>query len=182
MPPKQVHYFFEAQSRSLYQPKVPETVVVHETAHQWFGNSVTPATWKAIWLNEGLARWIEWLWWSEQPRPASLKQRFDLTYENAKYPGTKKAKEYWDPPPARPTRRTLFDRTIYDRGAMTIQALYDEVGRQTLFEILRTWVSRFRYGNASTRDFIGLSEEISGRSLDKFFRVWLYERGRPLDW
>lgn len=65
---------------------------------------------------------------------------------------------------------------------MTIQALYDEVGRQTLFEILRTWVSRFRYGNASTRDFIGLSEEISGRSLDKFFRVWLYERGRPLDW
>lgn len=151
-------------------------------AHQWFGNSVTPATWQDIWLNEGIATWIVWLWESKRSRPVTLEERFNLNYNRAIYPGTVKAKQYWNPPPGRPTKRTMFDSTIYTRGAMTIQALYDKIGSGALFEILRRWVRQYKYDVATTNDFIALSEEVSGVELTGFFRAWLYDHGRPLVW
>ena len=71
----------------------------------------------------------------------------------------------------------LFASAVYDRGAMTLQALRQKVGDDVFFGILRAWYAENRYGNVTTADFVALSERESGQQLDSFFDVWLY-RGR----
>ena len=73
----------------------------------------------------------------------------------------------------------LFHTPVYDRGAMTLQALREKVGEDTFFTILRTWYAENRYSNVTTQDFIALAERVSGQQLDQFFHVWLFEEGRP---
>lgn len=79
-----------------------------------------------------------------------------------------------------PGPANLFSPTgIYERGALTLHALRLQVGDDAFFTILSTWTSRFHNGNATTVDFIALSEEISGQDLDDFFQAWLFEPGLP---
>jgi aminopeptidase N len=70
-------------------------------------------------------------------------------------------------------------RFRFEGGAMTLQALRQKIGDADFFELLQTWYARHKYGNASTEDFIALAEEVSGRDLDDFFRIWLYTPGKP---
>ena len=76
----------------------------------------------------------------------------------------------------------MFHTPVYDRGAMTLQALRQKVGNEVFFTILRTWYADNRNGNVTTAEFIALAEQISGQQLDEFFRVWLYQEGRPQTW
>ena len=76
----------------------------------------------------------------------------------------------------------MFHTPVYDRGGMTLQALREKVGDGAFFTIMRTWYAENRDGNVTTADFIALAERISGNQLDDFFRVWLYEEGRPASW
>ncbi len=62
---------------------------------------------------------------------------------------------------------------------MTLQALRQKIGDDAFFRILRTWYAENKYGNATTADFIALSERVSGEQLDQFFQIWLYEPGKP---
>jgi aminopeptidase N len=97
--------------------------------------------------------------------------------------------ELWFPAPAalhHPSE--LFHTPVYDRGAMTLQALREKVGETHFFQILRDWYSQNRATSVTddqtvtTADFINLAEQVSGQSLDDFFRVWLFEEGRPTSW
>ena len=83
------------------------------------------------------------------------------------------------PPPGNPTPDLLFSRSIYHRGALTLHALRLKVGDDLFFEILSTYAQRYKFGNASTADFIQLAEEISGIQLDSFFFAWLYASDIP---
>jgi aminopeptidase N len=76
----------------------------------------------------------------------------------------------------------MFNGTIYDRGAMTLQALRQKIGDDDFFRLLRTWATRNRYGNVSTSAFVVLAEQISGQQLDNFFDVWLYQPEKPTAW
>jgi aminopeptidase N len=69
--------------------------------------------------------------------------------------------------------------SVYDRGMLTLHALRLRVGDDAFFAILRTWPEQYRNGNATTDDFIALSEEISGQDLESFFQGWLYEIALP---
>ena len=77
-----------------------------------------------------------------------------------------------------PSAAELFSDSVYDRGAMTLQALRVEVGDATFFRILRDWFAQHRYGNATTAEFIALAERDSHRNLGRFFYLWLYKPGR----
>ena len=83
------------------------------------------------------------------------------------------------PPPGDPAPDNLFNASVYVRGALTLHALRKEVGDDTFFNILRTYTGRYKYGNATTQDFIDLSEELSGKDLDKFFAGWLQAENMP---
>jgi aminopeptidase N len=191
-----VFYSLESQSRANYWriPPPPDpsitteasATVVHEIAHQWFGNAVTLKVWPDIWLNEGFATFSEWIY-AEDHGGATAAETFDELYATPE--SDPFFDELWFPAPAglqRPSQ--LFHTPVYDRGAMTLQALREKVGDDTFFDILRAWYSENRSQSVTsdqsvtTADFIGLAERESGQDLDDFFRVWLYEEGKPESW
>ncbi len=148
-----------------------ETVVAHELAHQWFGNSISPARWQDIWLNEGFATYASALWVEHEYGPDAFEGMMGYFYENI-------ADRRFTP--GDPVDDGLFNTGVYQQGAWTLHALRLEIGDDLFFEILRTYADRFKYGNASTADFIALAEEVSGQELDALFDAWLYAGGVPL--
>ena len=148
-------------------------VVAHENAHQWFGDSVSVHGWADIWLNEGFATYAEYLWSGHlhEGTPAEVAQ---FTYDS-----TPAADPFWQVPPADPGPAKQFDNAVYDRGAMTLQALRTAVGDAAFFRTLRSWVAAHRYGNGTTAQFIALAEAVSGQQLDGLFNAWLYAKGKP---
>jgi aminopeptidase N len=144
-----------------------EAILVHELAHQWVGNAVSPSTWKDIWLNEGLATYSEWLYAERTGgRSAASRARGRFSPDVERPPG--------DPGPDE-----LFSATVYERGALTLQALREAVGDDAFFRILRRWVDEHRGGVAATSDLVALAERESGAELDALFQRWLYEPGLP---
>jgi aminopeptidase N len=175
-----VFYSLESQTRPMYWRVPSESTVVHEIAHMWFGDSVTPEIWPDIWLNEGFATWSEWIW-SERTGGPSAAQTFDDLYATPE--DSDAGQDLWFPAPAAlPGPAELFHTPVYDRGAMTLQALRERVGDAVFFQIMRTWYEENRNGNVTTADFIALAERVTGQQLDQFFEVWLYEEGRPESW
>jgi aminopeptidase N len=175
-----VGYALESQTRANYHRIPLPTTVVHEIAHQWFGNAVTLAFWPDIWLNEGFATFSEWIY-DEMHGGTPASEVFDELYA---IPEDDPAfQDLWFPAPAAlEGPEQLFHTPVYDRGAMTLQALREKVGDATFFAILRDWYADNRNGNVTTQDFIDLAEQKSGQSLDDFFDAWLFEEGRPTSW
>ena len=172
-----VGYALESQTRANYQRVPPKSTVVHEIAHQWFGNAVTLAVWPDIWLNEGFATFSEWIYDERHGGATAQSVYEDLCSTPESSPA---GQDLWFPAPAAlPGPEVLFHTPVYDRGAMTLQALRNEVGDDTFFDILRPWYAENKYGNVTTADFITLAERESGEQLDGLFQEWLYEEGRP---
>jgi aminopeptidase N len=166
-----VGYALESQTKPNFDRAPDEATLVHELAHQWFGDAVTPRQWPDIWLNEGFATWSEWIW-SERHNGPTAQETFDELYADDD-------PDIWEPPPANPGEpANMFVDSIYFRGGMTLQALRVEVGDATFMRILRDWFAQHRYGNATTADFIALAERDSHRNLGRFFYTWLFKPGR----
>jgi hypothetical protein len=171
-----VGYALESQTKPNYDTAPDLATVVHENAHQWFGDSVALTVWPDIWLNEGFATWTEWIY-DERHGGDTAADRFDEAYDRpADDP-------FWsDPPAALPGPEVMFSDPPYDRGAMTLQALREKVGDGTFFSIMRAWYAENRDGNVTTADFVALAERKSHRHLDRFFKVWLYRPVKPISW
>lgn len=170
----------EAASRPTYpgikwalNGKDFEQVVAHEIAHQWLGNAVSFESWRDIWLSEGFATYGELLWIAHK-RGVPIETLFERDSNVFGYYRSMKTVPPGDPGPNR-----LFNVSVYNRGALTLEALRRKVGDEAFYEILRTYTDRYRGANATTEDFISLSESISNQDLDSFFDRWLYEKGLP---
>ncbi|MFJ9566779.1 M1 family metallopeptidase [Streptomyces fuscichromogenes] len=166
-------FSLEVQSKPAYSAVRNETTIVHELAHQWFGDSVSVAQWKDIWLNEGFATYAQWLW-AEHQGTRSAHDSFLAAY-NARAADN----PFWQVTVDDPQRDTMFASAVYQRGAMTLQMLRERIGDTAFFKLLPAWAKLHRYGNADTADFIRLAEKVSGQQLDDLFRTWLSTTGKP---
>ncbi|MFZ4265214.1 M1 family metallopeptidase [Streptomyces arboris] len=183
-----IGFALETQTISLFgrtlftEPAYPEwyvdSVMVHELAHQWFGNSVSPASWSDLWLNEGHASWYEALY-AEENGGGTLERRMREAY---------KLSDGWRAnggPPAHPDgpaegeKLSLFRPVVYDGSALVLYALRQEIGTAAFDRLQRAWVRIHRDGTATTADFTRLASGIAGRDLTAFFEDWLYGKKTP---
>ncbi|MGW2680072.1 M1 family metallopeptidase [Streptomyces sp. NPDC001436] len=179
MPAGTLGYALETQTKPVYPGAPGEELVVHELAHQWFGNSVSPESWKDMWLNEGFATYAEWLW-AESHGGVSAQRRFEA-FLAGDTSVDENAGGDWAafPPAAPPGAARISDDPVYYRGAMVLHRIRQEVGDAKFFDLLRGWAADHRYGNASTAEFTAYAQRRTGADLKKVWDVWLYGQGRP---
>ena len=148
-----------------------ERLVAHELAHQWFGNAVTLAHWRDIWLHEGFACYSEWLW-SEASGRRSAQSWAER--HHAKLQADEQDLLLADPGPA-----YMFDDRVYKRGALTLHALRRRVGDQVFFDLLRRWVAEHSGSSVTTELFEAHCAAVAGEPLTELFDAWLRRRALP---
>jgi aminopeptidase N len=174
-------FALESQTLSLYSSSFfsrPETsyapVMVHELAHQWFGDSVAPAKWADVWMNEGHATWYEFSFRFQDPAVFTnfmkVVYRFGDQFRASYGPVA-------SPRSGEPT--ALFNNNVYFGGALALFALRQQVGEAKFQDIERAWVTHYQGRSASTADFIALASQVSGQDLTAFLNAWLYGTRTP---
>jgi aminopeptidase N len=168
-----VGYALEVATRPFYPGAlISSTTQAHELAHQWYGDSLTYAQIQDLWIQEGMAQWLEWYWYNQVRGGPTTEQEFDDLYDD---PST-----HWSLPPALPTAQTLFDRQVYERGAMTWDGLRQIVGDSAFFAFVAHLVDRYKYGSITTADFLQEAKvAFPAHNLDRFFQDYLFTPGRP---
>ena len=153
-----------------------DSLVAHELAHQWFGDYVTCRDWSHIWLNEGFATYYDWLWQGEDHGRGDFltalhRAALEITSKTNETRGIVWRK--FDEP------KEMFDYLAYPKGAWVLHMLRSELGPDLYRKCIRTYLERHAHGSATTDQFRAVLEELSGRSLEKFFDQWVYGIGTP---
>lgn len=153
-------------------------VVIHEIAHQWFGNAVTESDWDEVWLSEGFATYFTLLFiehaYGRDEFVAGLRAAADRVFA-----------QYADDPAYRIVHDDLHDMSrvtsgaTYQKGAWVLHMLRGRMGDEAFWRGIRSYYRRHMNGNASTTDFRLAMEEASGLDLKSFFQQWLYSGGNP---
>lgn len=156
----------------------PDGLVVHELAHQWFGDLLTCQDWSQGWLNESWATYCEALW-AEHAEPAAdatwVRWETALGYHAeaaGRYQRAIVSYDFREP-------IDLFDRHLYNKGGTVLGMLRHQLGDEAFFGGVRTYLRRHAHGTVHTRHFQRALEEVGGRNLDQFFAQWIHAPGHP---
>ncbi len=175
-------FALETQTLSLFgafegRVRAYESVMVHELAHQWYGDSVVPARWSDLWLNEGHATWFQVLFLRDSTE-------FDLTrFIRSVYQQGNRYRRLYGPI-AQPRYGAdnidgLYSPMVYEVAAVALFALRQEIGDAAFRTLMREWPRRNAGRAASTAEYIALASEIAGRDLGPFLTAWLYGTRQP---
>jgi len=175
---KDLWFALETQTRPIYpryafKHRWGDYFLVHELAHQWYGDLVALGRWRDIWLNEGFATYAEWLW-TEHEDVGTPQEILGAIY--AEIPADD---PFWEVAIGDPGPLYLFHEATYIRGGMTLQALRNEVGDAAFWEILRAWADEHAFGTGTTPELVELAERVSGLDLDGLFETWLFTPEKP---
>jgi len=149
-----------------------DDLMLHETAHQWFGDAVSPASWDDMWLSEGHASFYGMLYQMEQGH-ADLDDTFRRAYEY-----DVENRPVTGPPTQLRDRRDVLGSTNAP-GVALLFALRERVGASVFQEIERTFVEEHLHGSATTADYVEVASRLSGEPLNAFFDEWLTSEHTP---
>ena len=152
-------------------------ITMHELAHQWFGDKITCRDWHHIWLNEGFATYSEAAYYEETQGYTSYQNSIASEMSQARNAiGSVYCEDI-------STTSSIFNNArSYAKGATVLHMLRGIVGKETFYNILRTYLddAQLGYDVATTEDFQAVAEEVSGLDLDYFFREWIYGENYPV--
>ena len=153
-------------------------VIIHEIAHQWFGNSVTESEWDDVWLSEGFATYFTLLFrehaYGRDDFVTGLREAAERVW-----------RWYDDNPDYRIVHDDLQDMSrvtsvaTYQKGAWVLHMLRGRLGDEAFWRGIRLYYTRHFNGTATTDDFMHAMEEVSGDDLQAFFDQWLRRGGNP---
>ncbi|MFK4145810.1 M1 family metallopeptidase [Streptomyces sp. NPDC004065] len=178
--PGDAGYALETQNRPVFAGAPGEEILVHELAHQWYGDSVTPRSWRDMWLNEGFATYAQWLY-EEDHGGWTAQQTFDALYRGGYHDDKEEDEAVWSFPPARPDDAAhISDEPVYERGAMVLHKIRQLAGDDAFYDIIQGWAAAHRHGNADTADFTAFVEKkVPGKDFSGIWKDWLYGDGKP---
>lgn len=170
----------EAQEAATYSiigkdnidPK-DDWAIVHELAHQWWGNLVTCATWKDFWLNEGITVYMTAAWKEHQYGHDAYEAEMDVARRRV----AKIRDKGWDKPlafegeyPSLGVRRAVQ----YSKGALFIERLRSVLGEEAFWAGLRSYTRLHAGGTVTSIDLERAMEKASGRDLSGLFAEWVF--------
>lgn len=179
---REVDMLIDKKTASSRQLQRVAEVVIHELAHQWFGNLVTMEWWEDLWLNEGFATWMEtgvthelypsWSMWEQfitdmQGRALSLDA---LRSSHPIQVPIKRAEEV----------EQVFDAISYCKGGSVVRMVHAVVGQDAFLKGLRAYMKEFAYGNATTNDLWAAWQKASGQDVPKLMDAWTKQTGFPV--
>lgn len=159
------------------------SVGVHELAHSWFGDLISPATWADVWLNEGFATFCELVWKqatvSDSAYSATMNKRGRTVVQSGKgWPMYNPAWESWTP-----SQDSLFDNEItYLKGCCVLGMLRNCIGDSLFFQGMKAYATdpAFKFKNVRTSEYITKMNTATGLDLNWFFNEWVYTPYHPV--
>lgn len=155
-----------------------DDLVAHELAHHWFGDLVTCRDWSQAWLNEGFATYMESI--DREAHKGRDEYEHGLLGELGGYVAEARGR-YRRPLVCQDYELPidLFDRHLYEKGALVLHLLRTELGDAAFWSGVRAYLARHAHGVVETRDLQRALEASSGRSLERFFEQWTQRPGHP---
>ncbi|MBN1352336.1 T9SS type A sorting domain-containing protein [candidate division KSB1 bacterium] len=149
-----------------------EMTALHELAHQWYGDCVTPRDFRHSWVSEGFAVYAEALYLEYDKGIKRYHSYMNNSSNALSFTGRIYRDDISSP-------YTVYDLIVYDKGAWVLHMLRRVLGDAVFFQAIREYRYRFEYGSATTEDLQTVCEEVSGKDLQYFFRQWIYDYWHP---
>ena len=152
------------------------SLIAHETAHQWFGDAVTPRRWADLWLSEGFATYLAAIYTQRSRGDSAFRTEMRRIRSEIVAAPVVAARPAVDSIGGE-TPLTLLNANSYQKGGFVLHMLRSHIGDLAFFGALRDYQRVFRHGTATTDDVQRAFERRSGRSLQAFFAQWLHRPG-----
>ncbi|MFI9407298.1 M1 family metallopeptidase [Nocardia sp. NPDC052316] len=167
-----LQFSLETQTRPIYAPWTDLNTVIHENAHQWWGDSVSIKDWRDICLNECFASYTADILYPERVQGRNADQLYRRALASADQQGV------WSTPLYDPGKGKEFT-TVYSRGPLFLHALRRAIGDDVFLTAVRDFAQRHKNGNTSIPEFRQFIQSRTTKKLDGFFDAWLNGRKRP---
>jgi aminopeptidase N len=168
----------EKMSARFDIPERIESVVAHEIAHQWFGDSVTESTWADLWLSEGFATYFAGLFIEKYDGSDAFREYMRGAAE--RYLAYEKQRNAPIHDTETQDLMKLLNENNYEKAAWVLHMLRAYLGDEAFFRGLRAYYNAHREANATTEDLRKALENSSGKNLREFFARWIYGSGHPI--
>ncbi|UVW26880.1 aminopeptidase N [Massilia sp. H6] len=171
-------FLYKSEMTASQKSRLAE-VIMHEMAHQWFGDLVTMKWWNGLWLNESFAAFMATLATAEVTEFKDAWQSFFQDDKQAAYAQDQKASTHPIEVPV-PSSSNAFDNIdaiTYSKGASTLKQLRHMLGEEVFRKGVHNYLVKYSWQNAKLEDFIGSLGAAAGRDLGKWTQDWLYQAG-----
>ncbi|GIU21958.1 aminopeptidase N [Shewanella schlegeliana] len=172
-------YFLTDSQMTVSEKQRLASVIMHEMAHQWFGNLVTMKWWNGLWLNESFASFMGTLATSQIDEFSHAWRSFYAKNKQDAYHQDSLASTHPIEVPVATSQNAFdnIDAITYSKGASTLKQLNHLLGEKTFQKGVQNYLTQYRYQNAELKDFITSLEQVSKRDLSQWSQDWLYNAG-----